>query len=431
MNANRWKTVERVFNKSVNLPPEKREKYVLSACNGDSALLEDVLTLLAEAEKSDNFLSEPIFEVGAQILASEYIGLFDEPNFSKYEVQKILGRGGSGVVFLAKDTTLERNVALKVLPTALADDDERILRFQQEAKAASAISHPNVAHIYGFGKADDRYYLAMEYVQGNTLRRLLKNKEIDKIYALDIACQITKALSAAHKAGIVHRDIKPENVIVTDDGLVKVLDFGLAKPFPAQNEEADRSIGHSLDTKPGMIIGTTAYMSPEQIRGQSLDSRTDIWSLGVVLYEMLAGRRPFTGDTASDVQAQILLSEPNYPFEIEEIPKIKKILVKSLAKDLNLRYRSINELARDLEVINKELNRTTKNNINYSSSIINSPSNGISPNNKVPTEIKYKFVEDEISETIEKSEKFYITYKFLIGGIIFLIVIIVLVGLFY
>jgi len=431
MNANRWKTVERVFNKSVNLPPEKREKYVLSACNGDSALLEDVLTLLAEAEKSDNFLSEPIFEVGAQILASEYIGLFDEPNFSKYEVQKILGRGGSGVVFLAKDTTLERNVALKVLPTALADDDERILRFQQEAKAASAISHPNVAHIYGFGKADDRYYLAMEYVQGNTLRRLLKNKEIDKIYALDIACQITKALSAAHKAGIVHRDIKPENVIVTDDGLVKVLDFGLAKPFPAQNEEADRSIGHSLHTKPGMIIGTTAYMSPEQIRGQSLDSRTDIWSLGVVLYEMLAGRRPFSGDTASDVQARILLSEPDYPFEIEEIPKIKKILVKSLAKDLNSRYRSINELARDLEVINKELNRTTKNNINYSSSIINSPSNGISPNNKVPTEIKYKFVEDEISETIEKSEKFYITYKFLIGGIIFLIVIIVLVGLFY
>jgi len=431
MNANRWKTVERVFNKSVNLPPEKREKYVLSACNGDSALLEDVLTLLAEAEKSDNFLSEPIFEVGAQILASEYIGLFDEPNFSKYEVQKILGRCGSGVVFLAKDTTLERNVALKVLPTAIADDDERILRFQQEAKAASAISHPNVAHIYGFGKADNRYYLAMEYVQGNTLRRLLKNKEIDKIYALDIACQITKALSAAHKAGIVHRDIKPENVIVTDDGLVKVLDFGLAKPFPAQNEEADRSIGHSLDTKPGMIIGTTAYMSPEQIRGQSLDSRTDIWSLGVVLYEMLAGRRPFSGDTASDVQARILLSEPDYPFEIEEIPKIKKILVKSLAKDLNSRYRSITELARDLEVINKELNRTTKNNINYSSSIINSPSNGISPNNKVPTEIKYKFVEDEISETIEKSEKFYITYKFLIGGIIFLIVIIVLVGLFY
>ncbi|MBA2737833.1 MAG: serine/threonine protein kinase [Pyrinomonadaceae bacterium] len=431
MNANRWKTVERVFNKSVNLPPEKREKYVLSACNGDSALLEDVLTLLAEAEKSDSFLSEPIFEVGAQILASEYIGLFDEPNFSKYEVQKILGRGGSGVVFLAKDTTLERNVALKVLPTALADDDERILRFQQEAKAASAISHPNVAHIYGFGKADGRYYLAMEYVEGNTLRGLLKKKEIDKIHALDIACQMTKALSAAHKAGIVHRDIKPENVIVTDDGLVKVLDFGLAKPFLAQNEEANRGIGDSLDTKPGMIIGTTAYMSPEQIRGQTLDSRTDIWSLGVVLYEMLAGRRPFTGDTASDVQARILLSEPDYPFEIEEIPKIKKMLVKSLAKDVNLRYRSITELARDLEIINKELNGTTKNNINYSSSIKNSPSNGISPNNKVPTEIKYKFVEDEISETIEKSEKFYITYKFLIGGIIFLIVIIVLVGLFY
>jgi serine/threonine protein kinase len=252
MMDNRWKTVETVFNKSVLLPPEKREEYVVSACGNDAAVIEDVLTLLAETEKSENFLSEPLFEVGARILASEFVGLFDEPNFASYEMQKILGRGGSGVVFLARDTVLERHVALKVLPAALSDNDERILRFQQEAKAASAISHPNVAHIYGFGKANNRYYLAMEYVRGKTLRELLKEKTIDKLKALEFACQTAKALSAAHNAGIIHRDIKPENIIVTDDGLVKVLDFGLAKPFTPQNNSAHHSFNSSLDTKTGI-----------------------------------------------------------------------------------------------------------------------------------------------------------------------------------
>ncbi|MGI8884001.1 MAG: serine/threonine protein kinase [Pyrinomonadaceae bacterium] len=429
MITNRWKTVEKVFNNSVSLPPEKREQYVVSVCKDDSDLLEDVLSLLAETEKSNSFLSDPVFEVGTQILASEYIGLFDEPNFAAYEMQKILGRGGSGVVFLAKDKTLERNIAIKVLPNSLADDDERILRFQQEAKAASAISHPNVAHIYGFGKADGRYYLTMEYVQGNTLRELLKKKEVDKIYALDIACQMTKALSAAHKAGIVHRDIKPENVMVTDDGFVKVLDFGLAQPFHLQSEENNRTIGDSPDTKPGMIIGTTAYMSPEQIRGQLLDSRTDIWSLGVVLFEMLAGQRPFIGETASDVQARILLTEPEYPLEIEQSPEIKNILIKCLAKDVISRYRLINEFAEDLEIVYKSV--AAKNDRKYSFPKTNTSSGNISQNNKITTEIKYKFVDDEQSETIEKSIKINTTRKIVIGGIIFLVVIIVLVGLFY
>ncbi|HEY0657693.1 MAG TPA: protein kinase, partial [Pyrinomonadaceae bacterium] len=189
-----------------------------------------------------------------------------------------------------------------------------------------------------------------------------------------------------------------------------------------------------LNTKPGMIIGTTAYMSPEQIRGQPLDSRTDIWSVGVVLFEMIAGRRPFIGDTSSDVQAQILLSEPDYTFEIEETTEINKVLVKSLSKDLISRYRNINELADDVEKIRKQLNQTTKNNFQYSSLMTNPASNGISQNTKVPTEIKYKFVEDEKdekSETSEKTGKIRVTYKFLIGGFILLIVIVVLVRLFY
>jgi serine/threonine protein kinase len=431
MKATRWKTVEEVFNKSVILPPEERQTYVSTACGGDSDLIEEVLSLLAESEKNDNFLSDPVFDIGAQILALEYAGLFDEPNFEAFEIQKVLGRGGSGVVFLAKEIALERNVAIKVLPSSLSDDDERILRFQQEAKAASAISHSNVAHIYSFGKADGRYYLVMEYVRGRTLRELLKKNEISRISALDIACQMTKALAAAHRAGIVHRDIKPENIIVTDDGLVKVLDFGLAKPFQGQTEEINRSFNHSLDTKPGMIIGTTAYMSPEQIRGQSLDWRTDIWSLGVCLYEMVAGKRPFTGETPSDVQARILLSEPDYHFEIEEIPEVKNILSKTLAKDVNSRYQLTNDLVNDLEILHKQLSHTTINNSKYSFSITNTTFDDASQNDKTTSELENDFAEKAERETNEKSEGFRFTYRFLIAGFIFLIVILVLIGLFY
>ncbi|MCU1289985.1 MAG: pknB 10 [Acidobacteria bacterium] len=441
MKVNRWETVEKVFNKSVVLPREKREAFVASACGGDADLIEDVLSLLAEADKDDKFLSEPVFEVGAKILASEYIGLFDEPNFAAYEMQKILGRGGSSVVFLARDVSLERSVAIKVLPAALADDDERILRFQQEAKAASAISHPNVAHIYGFGKADNRYYLAMEYVQGDTLRELLKKKEIDKVFALDIACQISKALCAAHKAGIVHRDVKPENIIVADDGLVKVLDFGLAKSFTVQNRETNRSFDASLDTKPGMIIGTVSYMSPEQIRGQQLDWRTDIWSFGVVLYEMLAGSRPFKGETSSDIQARILLIEHEYPAEIAEMPEIRKILDKCLAKDVNLRYKATPELMNDLEIFHKYLSYPG-NKFKYSfaanaesgEEFENFEAPGYSEEN--PEENKEtkeangeKGAKPEIIEG--KPEKNYAKYKLIIAAAVFFIFIIVLIAILY
>jgi serine/threonine-protein kinase len=423
MNDSRWKTVERVFNESVILPPEMREEYVVSACGDDAAVIDDVLTLLAETEKSGNFLSEPLFEVGARILASEFVGLFDEPNFASYEMQKILGRGGSGVVFLARDTVLERHVALKVLPTALSDNDERILRFQQEAKAASAISHPNVAHIYGFGKANSRYYLAMEYVRGKTLRELLKEKAIDNLKALEIACQTAKALSAAHKAGIVHRDIKPENIIVTDDGLVKVLDFGLAKSFPLQSDSENISFTSSLNTKPGMIIGTTAYMSPEQIRGKDSDLRTDIWSLGVVLYEMLAGKRPFVGDTPSDVQALILLSEPEYNAEIEAIPEMKTILVKMLAKDTELRYHATSDLIKDLGNLQRQLSKNSHEDIYYSFTPVKPI---IHDHDQNGSDLKEK-----TDESIEKASKFSSRSTIFIAVFALLIVIIVLIGLLF
>jgi serine/threonine protein kinase len=268
----------------------------------------------------------------------------------------------------------------------------------------------------------------------------LKKKEVDRIKALDIACQMTKALSAAHKAGIVHRDVKPENVIVTDDGLVKILDFGLAKYFSAKNGEANDNFDHLFDTNPGLIIGTISYMSPEQIRGKDFDWRTDIWSLGVVFYEMLAGARPFVGETQSEIRKRILLTEPDYSSEIEEIPEIKKILVKTLAKDLNLRYEKTTDLANDLENVYKFLSNGVHGS-NHSFAAANTSSNGAHHTNEVSHYFANKAVnEDKIkdkkpeNQKIERAaglEKLHLNYKFLIAGIVLLIVIIVLVELLY
>ena len=347
IDVNRWKTIEKIFNKSVKLSPEKQREYVTSVCGDDVDLQQEVLSLLLEADSSTGFLSDPVFEIGAEILASEMTGLFNEPVVATYELIKILGRGGTGIVFLAKDTISQQQVALKILSESLTEnDEERILRFQQEAKAASLISHPNVAQIFGFGKADNRYYLSMEYVSGRTLRELIKKNELNLIEKLKIASQTASALAAAHSKGILHRDIKPENIIVNDDGEVKVLDFGLAKPFLMKNE-APKKLNSLLETKPGMIIGTPAYMSPEQIRGQKLNLTTDIWSFGVVLYEMLTGKRPFIGDTPSDLQALVLLSEPDYN-EIKALPELKKIVSRSLQKNRFLRYQSALEIVQDL-----------------------------------------------------------------------------------
>ena len=210
-----------------------------------------------------------------------------------------------GVVFLARDELLERDVALKVLPIGFADNPESVLRFRQEARAASAISHPNIAHIYEFGEFDGNFFLAMEFVEGRTLRELIKENSIDVLSTIDIVRQIAEALAVMHRRGIVHRDIKPENVIINENNLVRILDFGLAK----LNSVSEDGKLISLETTPGMIIGTTAYMSPEQRCGQRLDGRSDLWSLGILLFEMLALERPFTGETSSDVQAAILLKD--------------------------------------------------------------------------------------------------------------------------
>jgi len=221
-------------------------------------------------------------------------------DLSHYRIVKQLGAGGMGEVYLAEDTRLDRKVALKLLPAEFTQDEDRVRRFIQEAKAASALNHPNIITIYEIGQEQGAHYIATEFIDGQTLRQRMLPERMSLALALDLAMQTASALVAAHEAGIVHRDIKPENVMVRRDGIVKVLDFGLAKltERPATEVNIDAPTAAKIETDPGTVMGTASYMSPEQARGQKLDARTDIFSLGVVLYEMIAGRSPFEGVNA-------------------------------------------------------------------------------------------------------------------------------------
>ncbi len=346
-----WENIETLFNQAVNLPPEQRFAFLASACRGDEELIREVSSLIDESENGENFLSEPVFELGTKLLAFDPIGLLKEPDYASYRLLGVLGRGGTGVVFLAEEKNSERLAAIKILPLSLAEDDERIMRFQREAQAASSIKHPNFAQLYEFGKAKDRFFIAMEYVAGTTLRRLLKTDKCDVSKALQITAQIAEGLHAAHRTEIIHRDIKPENIILTDEGIVKILDFGLAKMFDSADTKKEVSFDDAFETSSGLIIGTVNYMSPEQVRGQLLDGRTDLWSLGVIFYEMIVGERPFTGETASDMQASILLSEPDYTPHFNDKPEIKKIITKLLAKKVVDRYQNAADLMKDLTAI--------------------------------------------------------------------------------
>jgi TolB-like protein/Tfp pilus assembly protein PilF len=270
---------------------------------------------------------------------------------SHYQILSLIGAGGMGEVYIAQDTRLGRKVALKLLPAEFTEDPERARRFEREARAASALNHPNIITIYDIEQVDGLHFIVTEYVEGQTLRNLMPATRVSMAEALEIAIQVAGALAAAHRAGIVHRDIKPENIMLREDGVVKVVDFGLAKLAEQQTPALDSEAPTIFTTDPGTIMGSVSYMSPEQTRGKPVDTRSDIFSLGVVIYEMVAGSSPFEGETPSDVIASILRTEPlplaHYSPDIPA--ELERIVAKALAKDKEERYQTAQDLLIDLK----------------------------------------------------------------------------------
>src|SRR5262245_54997413 len=281
-------------------------------------------------------------------------------SISRYRILEKLGSGGMGEVYLAEDKRLGRKVALKLLAEELTQDRDRLSRFDQEAYAASALNHPNILTIYEMGDEGGRHYIATEFVDGETLRKRLQGSPLELTEVLDIAIQIAGALEEAHVAGIVHRDIKPENVMLRRNGHVKVLDFGLAKltERPDSEDTDTEAVTRALvQTDAGIVLGTSQYMSPEQARGKPVDGRTDIWSLGEVLYEMATGRAPFSGETKTDVIVAIAKTEP--PPLVRFAPKVPSefewIVLKALRKNVDERYQTIKELESDLRKLKQRI----------------------------------------------------------------------------
>jgi serine/threonine-protein kinase len=345
MSNGNWKKAKEVFGDALEVAPKNRAVFLDKACAEDESLRREVESLLSSHDSAESFMETPAVAKVAGMIEAETKHLEGGQSLGHYEIIEQIGEGGMGEVYLAKDARLNRQVAVKLLAAHITEDENRVSRFRQEALATSALNHPNILTIYEVGEWQGRDFIASEYVEGITLRSLLGEKERSVSEALDIALQIAGALSEAHGAGIVHRDIKPENIIIRRDGLVKILDFGIAKYMPSGNGR--RSL---VETQVGEVIGTVAYMSPEQARGLEIDQRTDIWSLGVILYEMIAGELPFPGKTKSDRIAAILEHEPVPLTKVRrKVPReLERIMGRALAKNKKDRYREAADLAEDL-----------------------------------------------------------------------------------
>nr|MDQ3817686.1 serine/threonine protein kinase [Acidobacteriota bacterium] len=350
MRADDWERVKEIFHAARNLSRGERASYLDGACGDDARLRSEVESLLASGETDDSFLETPALEAIAGSISQDKASALIGQTLSHYKVIELIGAGGMGEVYLARDKRLGRKVALKLLPDYFTNDEERLRRFQREARTASALNHPNILTVYEIGKVGASHFIAAEFIDGVTLRERIRGGQLTTAEALDIALQTAGALAAAHEAGIVHRDIKPENIMVRKDGYVKVLDFGLAKLAENRNEQerlSEVSTQALVQTAAGVVMGTALYMSPEQARGLETDERTDIWSLGCVLYEMVAGRPPFEGETPSHVVVSILDKEPP-PLSTRaraSIPAgLEAIVSRALEKKREDRYPKIDEM---------------------------------------------------------------------------------------
>ena len=341
MNAEQWHLVKDICGEALETPLAERVPFIIKACAGDDEVRREVEKLLDSFD--DEFMREPAISDVAREFDDEHLQVGDV--IGHYKVGRRLGAGGMGEVYLAEDTKLDRLIALKILPPDSLFDPSAGKRLIHEAKAAAALDHPNIGTVYEVGEADGYKFIAMQYLKGETLAELVSRGSVPVAKAVEIAIQVADALSEAHACGVVHRDVKPSNVMIDDHGKIKVLDFSLAKRAAASAPETTES----LFSRPGMIVGTVGYMSPEQARGSVIDARTDIWSLGVLMYEMLTGRNPFSGATTSDTLAAILTLDVT-PLERPDIPlALDAIVRKALQKNLADRYQKVDDLLSDLK----------------------------------------------------------------------------------
>src|SRR5215470_10472053 len=360
MTPERWKQVDQLLQEALELEPAERAAFLDRACGDDHELRREVESLIGFHGRAETFIETPPAEMAAALLRSKETRAGQ--TIGHYEIVREIGSGGMGKVYLARDTQLGRQVALKLLLPRFTEDAQRVRRLRQEARVASALNHPNIIIIYEIGEAPidpgesgSLHFIATEFIEGRTLDALIKSGEMKLVEALEVAIQVAGALSAAHAAGIIHRDIKPENIMLRPDGYVKVLDFGLAKLNERQANDPTRS--DQVETDPGTILGTLSYMSPEQARGLEIDARSDIFSLGVVLYEMITGRRPFKGATPADAIASLLGEKPP-PLDKESSSpggRLQRLVECMLAKDCAERFQTAEELRRALKGLKQEL----------------------------------------------------------------------------
>ena len=360
MTPARLQTIEEIFHAALDQEPDQIGRFVETACEGDEVLRRKVEALLASHQRAASFIEITVAGIATRIIENGQADLLVGRTIGHYEISKRIGTGGMGDVYLATDMTAGRKAALKLLPTRFTSDAERLKRFQQEAHAVVGLNHPNILTIYEIGEDHSTHYIASELIEGETLRQRLMRGRMEVGEAIDVAIQVASALAAAHDAGIVHRDIKPENIMLRPDGYVKVVDFGIAKLAESAFAEATADGAESTtlaETNLGSILGTVRYMSPEQAYGTQVDKRTDVWSLGVVLYEMVAGRAPFTDETPREVMTSILEKQPPplTSYNKQTPAELQQIISKTLRKEREERYQSVHELLEALQSFRRSM----------------------------------------------------------------------------
>jgi serine/threonine protein kinase/tetratricopeptide (TPR) repeat protein len=359
MTPGRLQTIEEIFRAALDQNPDQIGAFLETACEGDEVLRRKVEALLASRQRAGGFIETSAVGLATKIMQNGQADLLVGRTIGHYKLSESIGTGGMGDVYLATDVTAGRKAALKLLPTRFTGDAERLKRFQQEAHALVGLNHPNILTVYEIGEDHSIHYIASELIEGETLRERLARGRMQLSEAVDVAIQVASALAAAHQAGIVHRDIKPENIMLRPDGYVKVLDFGIAKLAEREVQLSIPTVEalSLVETELGSILGTVRYMSPEQACGAPVDKRTDIWSLGVVLYEMVTGHAPFTGDTPREVMSAILEKEPPpLTSYIKHSPaELQQIVSKTLRKDRRERYQSAGEMLQALKNLRRNL----------------------------------------------------------------------------